>query len=105
MLSKHWEVAPPIPSDQLDFLPGYSDILKRIVYHRGYTDYESAIRFLNASSAQWNDPFTMLGVPQAVDRIQWAIQKSERIAVYGDYDADGVTATALLTQVLQKLGA
>ena len=105
MLIKRWEVAPPIPSDQLDFLPGYSDILKRIVYHRGYTDYDSAIRFLNASSAHWNDPFTMLGVPQAVDRIQWAIQKDERIAVYGDYDADGVTATALLTQVLQTLGA
>ena len=47
----------------------------------------------------------MLGVPEAVERIWQAIQKEERIAVYGDYDADGVTATALLTDVLMKLGA
>jgi single-stranded-DNA-specific exonuclease len=47
----------------------------------------------------------MLGVPEAIDRIWKAIQGEERIAVYGDYDADGVTATALLTDLLSKLDA
>ena len=105
MLSKRWEVAPPLPTDQLDFLPGYSDILKRIVYNRGFTNYDSAIRFLNPLSTNWNDPSNLLGISQAVERIQWGIQKGEKIAVYGDYDADGVTATALLTQLLRSLGA
>ncbi len=47
----------------------------------------------------------LLGVPQAVDRIRFAIRKHEPIAIYGDYDADGVTATALLTHALDGSGA
>src|SRR4030067_2727080 len=47
----------------------------------------------------------MTGMQAAVSRLEHAISKGERIAIYGDYDADGVTATALLVQVLQELGA
>ncbi len=47
----------------------------------------------------------MLGMPEAVDRIRFAIRTHQPIAVYGDYDVDGVTATALLTQLLKELGA
>lgn len=47
----------------------------------------------------------MLGVPEAVDRIESAIDNQELIAVYGDFDADGVTSTALLYQTLNGLGA
>src|SRR5262249_39804622 len=72
--------------------------------HRGYTDPESATAFL-AGKIQPGDPFRMRGMPQAVSRIRRAIVKRELIVVYGDFDADGVTSTALLGTVLQRLGA
>ncbi len=54
---------------------------------------------------RFDDPFRMKGVPEAVKRIRAAIRSTEAIVVYGDFDADGVTSTALLVQALAALGA
>jgi single-stranded-DNA-specific exonuclease len=86
-------------------LHGYPPFLRQILYNRGYGDPEAARSFLEAQIPPGTEPFLLSGVSQAVDRIQYAIRKQEPIAIYGDYDVDGVTATALLVQVLQRLGA
>src|SRR5215208_6993226 len=68
------------------------------------TDAE-ARAFLKAEPNANTDPFQLIGMPATVDRICYALQHNEPIAVYGDYDVDGVTATALLVQALAALGA
>ncbi len=60
---------------------------------------------LDPSWARTTDPFLLEGMPAAVARIRRALEEGQPICVYGDYDVDGVTATALLVRVLEKLGA
>lgn len=104
-LSKRWQVAPALKPEDANNLQGYHPVLSQILFNRGYKTHEAARQFLEAQPAGDTDPWGMLGVGEAVDRILAAIVKEEKIAIYGDYDADGVTATALLTQTLQDLGA
>ncbi len=105
VLEKRWVVAPPIPPDVDDDLHGYPPILRQILYNRGYATLEAARQYLEAQPPAGTDPFNMIGMGEAVERIRHAIHHNETIAVYGDYDADGVTATALLVQALESLGA
>lgn len=72
-----------------------------IAYSRGYTDPYELEEFLS-DEIIIEDPFVMADMQIAADRINSAIENKERIAVYGDYDCDGVTATALLYEYLQK---
>jgi single-stranded-DNA-specific exonuclease len=78
--------------------------LRQILFNRGYTSPDSAERYLGAVEPAGTDPFQLLGMGDTVDRIEQALRKGEKIAIYGDYDADGVTATALLVEVLRDLG-
>lgn len=66
---------------------------------------DTARNYLDARLPEGTEAHRMLGIAQAVERIRWAIDHREKIAVYGDYDVDGVTATALLSQVLSSLEA
>jgi single-stranded-DNA-specific exonuclease len=72
---------------------------------RGYTEPHSATAFLDSGLGSLGDPFTLDGMHDAVIRLRRAIAARERVAVYGDYDADGVTSTALLVRVFRALGA
>ncbi len=76
----------------------------RILINRGFLTVEDARAFLNTNRSDLLDPFLFKGMDQAVERIKKAIRNSERITVYGDYDVDGITATALLYGVLKELG-
>ncbi len=100
-----WQIASPITPEADRALYEYPRIFKKILFNRGYSSSEQAQNYLNATSTQDTNPFNMLGVPIAVERLQHAIAEQEPIAIYGDYDADGVTATALLYQTLNELGA
>lgn len=104
-LPKRWFVPSPIPADIANNLSGYAPVLRQILYNRGYTTHAAARQFLEAEFPPGIDPAGMSGIPQAVERVCHAIERREPIAIYGDYDVDGVTATALLTQVLARLGA
>ena len=104
VLSRRWNIAPPVPAVALFELQDYSPVLRQILYQRGYRTRQEAQDFLEARPPGDNDPYKMKGIPEAVDRIALAITNRELIAVYGDYDADGVTATALLTLALEELG-
>lgn len=104
-LLKRWLVHPPIPYETQQELSAFHPILRQVLYNRGYSTREAAERFVNAIPPPGTHPLVLLGMSQALDRIRWAIHKHEPIAIYGDYDADGVTATALLTIAMRCLGA
>jgi single-stranded-DNA-specific exonuclease len=104
-IRKRWQIATRIPPEVDRQLKGYPPILRQILYNRGYPTHEKAREFLEALPPTGNDPFRLLGMPEAVSRLQFAIQNRQRIAIYGDYDADGVTATALLVTYLKGLDA
>ena len=75
----------------------------QILYNRGIIDPVAVTAFLEGEADSAN-PFALQGMSAAVTRIRQALRSAERIAVYGDFDADGVTATALLVETLQALG-
>ncbi|HEX6035042.1 MAG TPA: single-stranded-DNA-specific exonuclease RecJ [Anaerolineales bacterium] len=105
MHSKRWVVAAPITPQADEALAKFPPILKQIVFNRGLATDAEARAFLKAEPNANTDPFQLTGMQATVDRICYALQQDEPIAIYGDYDVDGVTATALLVQVLQALGA
>ncbi|NJD60069.1 MAG: single-stranded-DNA-specific exonuclease RecJ [Anaerolineales bacterium] len=105
IITKRWEVAPVLPHDVDQELSGYPPILRQLLFNRSYTTHEEARIYLEAQAPPGCEPANMLDVPKAAERISYAIQHQEKIIVYGDYDADGVTATALLTLALRSLGA
>jgi single-stranded-DNA-specific exonuclease len=77
----------------------------RALWARGLRDAEAAHRFLQPRLEQLPDPFGLKGIDAAVARVQRAFEAREAICVYGDYDVDGVTSTALLVSVLRKLAS
>lgn len=105
MHNKRWVIAPPITSQASESLTAFPPILKQILFNRGMGTDAEARAFLKAQPAFDNNPFQMIGMQATVDRIRFALDHNEPIAIYGDYDVDGVTATALLVEALQKLGA
>ena len=105
--AKRWVVEPPIPSDVESRLTqaGYPTLIAQLLYNRGCEAPEAAQQFLEGELAGSDDPYRLLGMEAATDRLKHALARSERVVVYGDYDSDGVTATALMVQVLRALGA
>src|SRR5580698_4699107 len=81
-----------------------AQILARLLAHRDIVDAESASRFLTPSLDQLHDPELMLGLRAAVDRIDAAIERKERILIYGDYDVDGTMAVVILKTAIELCG-
>lgn len=100
-----WEVKPGIDTETDRELAGYFPILRQLLYNRGIKTRAEADDFLAARCPSPSGPFLMTGMQAAVERILAAVGQGEKIAVYGDYDADGVTATVLLVEVLQQYKA
>jgi single-stranded-DNA-specific exonuclease len=84
---------------------GVSPIVAALLIARGHHTSESAEQFLNPSLAQLHDPSLMLGMSEAVKRLQQAINEAQPVLIYGDYDVDGTTGTAVLLRALRMLGA
>ena len=101
---KRWQVAPQVHDQYLAGFPDLPPLLVQVLYSREIEDPAAASDFL-AGRVAIDDPFLLKGMDRAVPRLQRAICRGEKIAIYGDFDADGVTATALLVQVLSSLGA
>ena len=102
---KLWDLA-PVDKDQAVALANACRIpplLAALLQVRGCGNQAQAAGFLEAGD--FSDPFLMKDMDRAVDRIRRALRDFERIAIYGDYDADGVTATAMLYTYLQSKDA
>ena len=84
---------------------GVSHITARLLYNRGYDTPEKAAAFLNTDMTSLHDPYLMKDMDKAVARISRAISAGEKIAIYGDYDVDGVTSVTSLYLYLQSKGA
>jgi single-stranded-DNA-specific exonuclease len=83
---------------------GVSVTAADVLLKRGFTDQSSAARFFDPRLANLTPPGAMKGRTEAASRIVRAIRAGETIAIFGDYDADGVTSAALMTDVLRTLG-
>ncbi|MBP9041377.1 MAG: DHH family phosphoesterase, partial [Anaerolineaceae bacterium] len=102
--SKRWVIYPkidPVTEKELEPYPPY---MRQILYNRGIRSVEAADEYLSASMVL-ADPFRLLDMQKAVDRLLQARDLDELIAVYGDYDVDGVTATVMMVEALRALGA
>lgn len=84
---------------------GISPILAALLINRGYGDERAARAFLSPSYDQLHEPYLMLGMREAVARLKQAIETQEPVLIYGDYDVDGTTGTAILLRALKLLGA
>lgn len=105
MHNKRWVISSPITPGAAEALVRFPPILKQILFNRGLGNYDEARDYMRAVPTFNTDPFQLTGMEVAVDRILFAIHHNEPVAVYGDYDVDGVTATALLVDALNALGA
>ena len=101
-----WSLAPPQPAlagslgRDLKICP----LLAQCLLNRGFTEPEPILRFLEPRLKQLADPFLLPNMQAAVTRLFRARERGERVVIFGDYDVDGVTATALLTEALRALG-
>ncbi len=101
--SKHWRLYPPAPDDFLRAIPEHP-LLLQVLYNRGLRIAETVAHFLVSEDAVLENPYQLGDMRPAVERILRAIEQGETICVYGDFDADGVCATALLVNALQAAG-
>ncbi|MCX6363428.1 MAG: single-stranded-DNA-specific exonuclease RecJ [Actinobacteria bacterium] len=101
-----WSIAPVRYSDvrRLAAELGVSEVMAQVLVRRGFSDAAAAQTFLHPDYLVHN-PYLMAGMTDARRRLDKALQRGEPIAVHGDYDADGITATFLLVSVLEQLGA
>ena len=81
-----------------------SNLLSRLLIHRGIEDPESAKLFLDPKLSHLSDPFELPGLKDAVLRISRALDNQEQILLIGDYDVDGITSTVIVKQNLRRLG-
>jgi single-stranded-DNA-specific exonuclease len=78
--------------------------IARLLCLRGLGDVERASRFLDPALDHLHDPFLLADLMKAVQRIEGAIARKERIAIHGDYDVDGITSTVILRRAIEMLG-
>jgi single-stranded-DNA-specific exonuclease len=100
---KRWQIAPPAPPSHVARFPHLHPVTVQVLYNRGIIDLADVTAFLSGEGGEAN-PFDLSDIPAAVTRLRQALRAGEPIAVYGDFDADGVTATVLLVQTLRALG-
>jgi single-stranded-DNA-specific exonuclease len=102
--TNHWQIAQPLTPAADENLAAFPPILRQILFNRGIATQVDAEAYLRAESLLESSPFLMKGMQAGVERLKAAIQGHERVVIYGDYDVDGVTATALLLEVIRALG-
>ena len=100
-----WEIHPQLPNERFRASrnAGIDPVIMQLLYNRGIQTLEDMQAFIHAEYSQTRDPFTLIDMPRAVERIQKALEDGEHITVYGDFDADGVTSSALLFRALSIL--
>jgi len=105
-MSKRWRIFPHDPAriQQLERAAGVSAVVAQLLLCRGIQDPLLARDFLDAKLTSLRDPEELPGVAAAAERILAAVSAGRKIVIYGDYDVDGMTGTAVLVLCLQMLG-
>jgi len=98
-----WNILPPAPEEHLSN-SGLSPLIAQLLYNRGITEPTQLEPFLSADKRLAGDPSRLPDIEPAVARIYRALLSGETIAIYGDFDADGITGTAILVNGLSRLG-
>ncbi|MCJ7791337.1 MAG: single-stranded-DNA-specific exonuclease RecJ, partial [Dehalococcoidia bacterium] len=98
-----WKIRPPVPDEYLN-ASALPPLIAQILYNRG-VKLEDIDPFLSADLRLEGNPFLLPDIAQAVSRVYKAVLAKEKIAVYGDFDVDGVTAIVILVEGLSRLGA
>jgi single-stranded-DNA-specific exonuclease len=98
-----WKILPLVP-DEYSNASGLPPVIAQLLYNRG-VKLEDIDRFLSADHRLEGNPFLLPDISQAVSRVYKAVLAREKIAVYGDFDVDGVTAIVILLEGLSRLGA
>ena len=101
-----WSIAPPepLPGQRLVDELKVSPLLAQCLSNRGLTEPGRAADFLQPRLKQLSDPYRLPNMASAVERLLRGRERNEPLVIFGDYDVDGVTSTALLTEVLTALG-
>ncbi|MBI3744218.1 MAG: single-stranded-DNA-specific exonuclease RecJ [Chloroflexi bacterium] len=102
---RRWDVAPLATAEVVRALRDYPPIMAQLLFNRGVRSVADAEAFLHPPASSPDDASRIPGAQAAVERIMRALRNRELIAVYGDFDADGVTSAALLTEWLHSAGA
>ena len=101
-----WKLAPAASDEYKERFPELEPAVVQLLYNRGLKTQEQVDEFFHPDYSQdLHDPYLFRDMVKAVNRLYEAIAQKELITVFGDYDADGVCAAAILTTVLEKLGA
>lgn len=101
-----WQVMPENSNvkQELSNVLGISDIIAQVLINRGIVDKKTAQEFLFGGIEKLGDPYLLKDMEKAVNRIVKAITDKQKIVVYGDYDVDGMTSSALVYKVIRELG-
>src|SRR5471030_2934883 len=101
-----WTLASPQPllASQLASQLKISALLAQCLTNRGFSEFAAIENFLSPRLKNLADPFLLPNMDKAVERLFRARDKNEPLVIFGDYDVDGVTSTALLLEVLRSLG-
>ncbi len=100
-----WRIESRAPKSFFKKFPEFSPLVGQLLYNRGLKTQQQIDEFFNPDfSADLHDPFLLKDMSKAVKRIDRALNKNEKILIYGDFDTDGVCATAILYQTLKSLG-
>jgi single-stranded-DNA-specific exonuclease len=103
-ISRRWEAYPKISDEAAAQLQDFKPFYRQLLFNRGLATLEEAEAFLNGRTIDNADPFLIKDMALAVERLHAAVAGGEPVAVYGDYDVDGVTATVLLVELLRAAG-
>ena len=101
---KRWIISPLIPNSVKQELRDFSPLLRQLLYNRGIETSSEAESFLTYQTNFSANPLLLKDMPEAVRLIHEALQDGSMVAIYGDYDVDGVTASALLYEFFRSLG-
>ena len=106
MKFQKWHIADPRPEARARLTAaGYPCLVSAVLASRGIDTAEEAAAFLEHEQRLTYSPFLMADMDKAAERVQQALTNGERIAVFGDYDVDGITATCILVDYLRSRGA
>ncbi|UCG54967.1 MAG: single-stranded-DNA-specific exonuclease RecJ [Dehalococcoidia bacterium] len=101
----YWNLLPTIPAEYVAIAPEMPPLISQLLYNRGITEPSQAGLFLTPDESLSADPHLLSDIHPAIARIYQALFSAEKIAIYGDFDVDGITGTAVLTKGLEDLGA